>query len=157
MKKTEKKIKERGTGVHVSAEGGLAASKIDCTNNSCPQKDKRAGVGIGSQSWPGLLKHEEKAGRNPGLDRPHRTAASDRAALEESNACCRRAAGQPLPANSCTLWDGVPGSRAAAGGSYGIWGREGYNDLRAVGHMLIIIVEQKPRKIKWNLRGENFN
>lgn len=50
--------KARGTGVHVSAEGGLAASKINCANNSCPQKDKPAGVGIGSQSWPGLLKRE---------------------------------------------------------------------------------------------------
>lgn len=57
-------------------------------------------------------------------------------------------AGEQPGSLSCTPRDGVPGSRAAAGGSYGIWGREGYNDLRAVGHMLIISVEQKPRKIK---------
>lgn len=83
-KKTErKKIRERSTRVHVSAEGGLAASKINCANNSCPKKDKRAGVGIGSQSWPGLLKHEEKAGRNPGLDRLRWTAASDQPVREE--------------------------------------------------------------------------
>lgn len=43
--------------MHVSAEGD-SASKINCANNSCPQKDKAAGVGIGSQSWPGLLKRE---------------------------------------------------------------------------------------------------
>lgn len=42
-KKTERKKKrERSTRVHVSAEGGLAASKINCANNSCPQKDKQA-------------------------------------------------------------------------------------------------------------------
>lgn len=53
------KKKERGSRVHVSAEGGLAASKINCTNNSCPQKDKAAGAGIGSRCWPGLSRREE--------------------------------------------------------------------------------------------------
>lgn len=39
-------------------------------------------------------------------------------------------------------------ARSAAGGIEKGWVGEGYNDFRAMGHMLIIIVEQKPRKIK---------
>lgn len=83
--------------MHVSAEGGLQASKINCANNSCPQKDKAAGVGIGSQSWPGLLKREAWAGRNPGLDPLGQTAPSDPSVLEGLAAPAAAPAALPCP------------------------------------------------------------
>lgn len=135
-----------------------------------PKKiSKRAGVGIGSQSWPGLLKYEEKAGRNPGLDHLCWTAASDQPAQQEARSR-RQESGWAAPGDSWMLlapaighWPSAIGhrhrrriasetkfqaARSAAGGIEKGWAGEGYNDFRAMGHMLIIIVEQKPRKIK---------
>jgi len=96
-KKTQKREreekKERGTRVHVSAEEGLAASEINCANNSCPQKDKPAGVGRGSQSWPRLSNVKNRLEEIPDWILSDGQQHLIERYCKKSTACCMQAAG----------------------------------------------------------------